>query len=197
MNDQLLPKAKRREIVVQELPDELMIYDLETDRGFCLNQTARVIFEQCDGESTCRESIEVISGKLGVKIDESILWSTIQKFHQAGLLEPDTTLNSVPRILRRDLIKSAASLTIAMPLIASIVAPAAVNAQSIVCVPPGGNCLVDIITNTNNCCPGATCTVNVGGVCCLILTATCDVNNDFCCPFTQCDIDTNKCVVPV
>jgi hypothetical protein len=46
-----LPKARRNKLVIQELPDEVLVYDQERDKAHCLNQTAALVWKQCDGRT--------------------------------------------------------------------------------------------------------------------------------------------------
>ena len=46
MNEYFLPTARKNDLVIQELPDELLIYDLSRNKALCLNQTAKLIVEE-------------------------------------------------------------------------------------------------------------------------------------------------------
>ncbi len=35
------PSARRKDLIIEELPDEVLVYDLNTDRAHCLNKTQR------------------------------------------------------------------------------------------------------------------------------------------------------------
>ena len=39
------PRARTEGLVVTELPDELLVYDLERHRAYCLNPTAALVFK--------------------------------------------------------------------------------------------------------------------------------------------------------
>ena len=39
------PRARTEGLVVTELPDELLVYDLERHRAHCLNPTAALVFK--------------------------------------------------------------------------------------------------------------------------------------------------------
>jgi hypothetical protein len=38
--------------VIQELPDETLVYDLQRNRAHCLNRTAALVWRHCDGQAT-------------------------------------------------------------------------------------------------------------------------------------------------
>src|SRR5437764_271711 len=46
------PAARSEDLVVEELGDELLVYDLTHDRAHSLSATAALVWRSCDGEST-------------------------------------------------------------------------------------------------------------------------------------------------
>ena len=46
------PLARREGLVIRELADEVLVYDLDRDRAHCLNQTAAFIWQCCDGRTS-------------------------------------------------------------------------------------------------------------------------------------------------
>ena len=46
------PFARKREghLVIDELPDEVLVYDLDRHKAHCLNQTAALVWQHCDGK---------------------------------------------------------------------------------------------------------------------------------------------------
>ena len=46
------PKARQNDLVVQEVFDELVIYDLERNQVHSLNPTAALVWQQCDGQTS-------------------------------------------------------------------------------------------------------------------------------------------------
>ena len=59
-----LPKAKTSEILVQELENELLVYDLKTNKAFCLNETSAIVFQLCDGTKTVAEISQMLNQNL-------------------------------------------------------------------------------------------------------------------------------------
>ncbi len=197
MNKYFLPVARKRNLVVQELPDELLVYDLDKNKAICLNQTAKLILEQCDGTTSLEEAKNNINQKLKAKIDNEIFWVGLEQLKKNRLLDESQPIPEIPKVSRRDLMRSGLAVSIALPLITSLIAPSAINAQSVaVCTPSGGACFTDL-NGMDNCCIDNSCTMSVNGVCCIIgnnQTQLCDPNNDFCCPGTACDGNTGVCV---
>ena len=50
-----LPEARREDIVVQELPDETLVYDLKRHKALCLNRAAGLVWKHCDGRTSVAE----------------------------------------------------------------------------------------------------------------------------------------------
>lgn len=51
------PKARNKNIVVQLLNKETLIYDLIDNKAFCLNETSSIVFNACDGKTSFDELI--------------------------------------------------------------------------------------------------------------------------------------------
>lgn len=49
------PEARHSNIVVRELEDELLIYDLLIHKAYCLNQTSAMVYRLCDGKSSVQK----------------------------------------------------------------------------------------------------------------------------------------------
>jgi len=141
------PQARKERLLVEELDDELLIYDLDRHKAHCLNLTAALIWIRCDGKTSAREMARSLERELDTFVEEEIVWQGIKQLEKARLL-----INSNHRTesaSRRDVIRKAGAVaTVALPFITSIVAPRSVEAGS--CVALG-----DIGCNTNRpCCAG-------------------------------------------
>ena len=133
MNDSpvLTPKARTDQLIIKELPDETLVYDRETDKAHCLNRTAATVWKNCDGQT----SVKDISASLGVgseaPVDEEIVWLALQQLEQFKLLEqapnPPQTFAGMTR---RQLMRNLGVAAVALPVVVSIVAPMAAEAQS-------------------------------------------------------------------
>ncbi len=82
---------KRREgLIERELPEELILYDPETDRAFLLNHTSAAIWDLCDGESALRQIVEQIAPCFSAPLEKVVedVKATIERFHRDRLLVP-------------------------------------------------------------------------------------------------------------
>ena len=56
----LLPRARQEELVVEELPDETLVYDLKRHKAHCLNRAAALVWQHCDGRTTSSDMAEIL-----------------------------------------------------------------------------------------------------------------------------------------
>src|SRR5262249_57163726 len=49
------PEKRREGLVVKELPEEILVYDLERHKAHCLNPAAAVVFKHSNGERSVAE----------------------------------------------------------------------------------------------------------------------------------------------
>jgi hypothetical protein len=127
-----LPVARRRNLIVKELPDETLIYDLDSDQAHCLNQTAALVWKNCDGSRSARDLAALLSAHLGTVLPEAVVWVALDQLQQFKLLsEPVSRPTHLAAISRRQLIRTLGiAAAISIPAITSIVAPTPAQAAS-------------------------------------------------------------------
>lgn len=69
-----LPRARRENLVIRELPDELLVYDLDKDDGHCLNWTAAFVWKHCDGRTSVPEIARRLGQESRSEINEKVIW---------------------------------------------------------------------------------------------------------------------------
>lgn len=138
-----LPLARRRQIIVKQLPDELLIYDLDSNRAHSLNESAAAIWNLCDG----RTSVTEIAKQCRVKQD--LVWMALDQFNRDQLLEEKVSPPPVASgLTRREAVRRIGlGAAIAIPVVVSITAPT--PAQAATCRPSGSAC-----TTSAQCCSG-------------------------------------------
>lgn len=115
-----LPLARSVNIVLQETGNELLVYDLRINKAYCLNETARMIFNLCDGHKTISEISYVVSRKLKTPVVEELVLLTINDLKNNGLIEDtyDQSSQLLPEKNRREIIKRVGLASmVALPLI--------------------------------------------------------------------------------
>jgi hypothetical protein len=161
----LLPVARTKDLIVNELPDEVLVYDLTRHKAHCLNQTAAQIWHLCNGQRTVPEITRTLAQELDRPVDEEVVWLGLGQLSKSCLLEqalgkPDATSRLSRRTAIRRLGMAAA---IALPLVISVVAPSAVNAAT--CVPSGGT-FTTSIANCSTATQASTCSSATATRCC-------------------------------
>jgi len=157
---QKMPQARRSGLIVQEVDSEILIYDQETNKAHCLNQTAAKVWNYCDGETTLADACSALSRDLETPIDEKLIWYAVDQFSKDNLLEKGFKLPAfiIPGMNRRQMVRTLGlAAVVAVPLVTSIVAPTPVQAAT--CLPPGQPC-----TSSAQCCTG-TCDTGGTGLC--------------------------------
>jgi hypothetical protein len=138
-----LPLARQRNLIVRELPDEVLVYDLDTDRAYCLNRTAALIWKNCAGKKSAREIALLLEQESKSPVSEQVVMLGLEELAASDLLKEGTWRGLQPGGLsRRQLMKRLGlAATLGLPLITSVIAPTAAQAQTIVvdpCAVPEG-----------------------------------------------------------
>jgi hypothetical protein len=119
------PQARVERLVVQELPDEVLVYDLDRHRAHSLNRAAALVWRQCDGRTSVTEMATTLQRELGVPLGEEAVWLALERLGKAHLLQERLALPaSVPTASRRALMRTLA-MGGGLALVTSIVAPEA------------------------------------------------------------------------
>ena len=148
-NHQIKPRARKQGLVVQALPEETLVYDLDRDRAHCLNQTASLVWERCDGRTTTKEIALSLAKSMKLPVNEQIVWLALDQLNRNHLLSEESFIpKTVAGMNRREVVRALGiTAAVAIPMVASIVAPTPARASS--CVQPGQPC-----TSSAQCCTG-------------------------------------------
>jgi hypothetical protein len=145
-----MPQARRSGLIIQEVDSEILIYDQETNKAHCLNQTAASVWKYCDGETTLAHVCSALSRDLETTVDEKLVWYAVDQFSKDNLLEKplEPPAFVMAGMNRRQLVRTLGlAAVVALPLVTSIVAPTPVQAAT--CLPPNQPC-----TTSAQCCKG-------------------------------------------
>jgi hypothetical protein len=126
------PKSRDTELVVQELKDEVLVFDLHTNKAYCLNPTSTMIWNLCNGQSSVSDITEQLSKKLTQPVTDELVWLALDQFKKDDLLSngKDLEINFAGLSRRQVIRKIGFTSMLALPVISSLVAPTAVMAQS-------------------------------------------------------------------
>lgn len=121
----LLPKARSKNIIVQELEKELLIYDSKIDKAYNLNETSMIVFNACNGKTTF-ESL-----KHKHKFTDDLIFFALDELSRKDLLE-DKVVSPFDGMNRREIIRKVGFASfVALPVISSLIAPTSAQASSV------------------------------------------------------------------
>ena len=157
MDNSHFPTARKTDLVVQEMPDELLIYDTKNNKAHCLNSTAAFVWKSSDGHRSAADIAGLFQVEADGKMSENMVWLALDQLNECDLLDPE--IKSVfAGQSRRDVIKKIGfASVIALPVVASLVAPKnALAASSCACVAPG-DCIIQTACPSTINCNGGLC----------------------------------------
>lgn len=148
-NDEaILPAARTEDLIVQEMADEVLVYDQRRHQAHCLNETAARVWRGLDGQSTAGQVAARLSRQQGVDVSAAVVELAVDQLRRSGLLNGPLAENPTSGVSRRAMLKRVGiGAAVALPVVASVVAPRA--AQAATCLPATSAC-----TTSSQCCSG-------------------------------------------
>lgn len=150
----LEPLARKEGLIVQQMPDEVLVYDLAGHKAHCLNRTAALVWQNCDGKTSVSQIAEKLEKEFNTWVGDDVVYLALDQLDKDQLLEKHVMLpGEMAHVSRRELMRRVGLATvIALPVVASIIAPTA--AQAVTCIASGQPCSPTVV-----CCSTlATCT---------------------------------------
>jgi hypothetical protein len=156
-----LPLARTDQLVVRELPDELLVYDLDRHKAHCLNKASAIVWKHCDGKMTVSEMTRLLERELATLVDDDVVWLALGQLRRFHLLEEESETILGRKVTRRDLVRKYLPAALALPVILSISSPTSAQAVSGPCAAlnnrPNGCACASFTECQSNCC------TNLGG----------------------------------
>jgi hypothetical protein len=144
-----------RNVIVQDVFGEMLIYDLERNIVRRLNSIAAAIWKQCDGHKNVAQIVGSVAPQLEAQVDERVVRLALHRFSRAHLLDGPAPEARRPRgVSRREWIKRMGIA--AVPVVTSMAVPTAAQAAS--CLQVGQAC-----SSNSQCCSGI-CLPPVAGI---------------------------------
>ncbi len=81
--------VQKQGITIQQLGDELILYDTQNKTTHVLNPTARLIWELCDGKQTMKDMERTVRAHFSVSIGHDLardIQQTVKGLREKGLL---------------------------------------------------------------------------------------------------------------
>ncbi len=154
----MVPLKRTTNLTVQQLADETLVYDRKRHTAHCLNRTAALVWQWCDGHTSVEELAARLGRELGQPVDEQVVRFALDRLARARLLDEPLSQETAARLSRRDWLRKFGVAAAVVPAVMTIRAPTAQASGS--CIPCGSS-----IRCTNNalpCCPGCTCKAGRG-----------------------------------
>jgi hypothetical protein len=168
MTAEFKPKSKQSDLIIQELPDELLICNLTTNKITSLNQTAAAVWYVCNGVNSIDDIRQIVSHKLNFTVQEEIILLALKELNKAKLMIDNQKIESLTSSLsRREILKKIGiSSTAVIPILFSILSPIPTAAQSNSCRAIGDTCAVSAECCSTYCddCFTGTCQPPPGGL---------------------------------
>ena len=153
------PKARKEKLIVKELADETLVYDRESDKAHCLNQTAASVWKHCDGSTTVSELAALLEAETNAAVPDEVVWLALDQLEKFALLDetPEKPFQFAG-MNRRELVRRIGIGVLALPLIVSIAAPPASaqasNPSLNICCGNPGDCIAPLTCKQSPTCIG-------------------------------------------
>lgn len=146
------PMARQKDLVIQEMPDEVLVYDMNTNKAHCLNPSAAFIWKACNGNNSVTDIVNQFESAGKGQVTEDFVWLAIDQLYENALLEGEITPKFAGQSRRQVIKKIGLASMVAVPVIASLLAPkSALAAGSCDCVNPAGCAGRTGCPSTTNC----------------------------------------------
>ncbi len=131
-----MPNPKQSATVhVEQLSDELCIYNWQRKEVHALNPTAALVWQHCDGQTSPEQIAQVLQAALNVPNAEELVWLTLSQLENTHLLAEAVVKPAHHNLLPRRAFLKLGIAAALLPVVHSIVAPTPVAAQSPVPTP--------------------------------------------------------------
>jgi hypothetical protein len=203
------PLARTDQLVIQELPDETLVFDQRSHKAHCLNRTTALVWKHCDGKTDPADLALLFECEPHAGV---LVQLALEQLASRDLLQTAVERGSpAQRRSRREVLKQLAAAAVTLPVILTVAAPRANAAGSPVtcngkadetscgssgqqcckgaCISPGA--LQSSCTAACQCPNGIPCSL---GKCCLPEGAPCTTSKQCC--SNSCDATSLTCFIP-
>lgn len=157
MKNTQVPVARKEGLVIQEMPEEVLVYDLETNKAHCLNRTAAFVWKSCDGRNSVADITELVGSDSGGAVPEDLVWLAIDQLSEKNLLAHSLKADFKGSTRREVIKKIGLAAVIAVPLVASLTAPTSVLAATSCTCGTIGDCQAQGTACGQTACTNGTC----------------------------------------
>src|SRR4051794_27034335 len=119
--------ARTDDLVIQNVDDEILVYDRRTDTAHCLTSFAASIWRRCDGGADLQELIASTELPAGHEDAEAAVLLALSELSEKGLLESSA---SSPGVSRRQALGRMAGVGLAAASVPFVVSAAVPTAEA-------------------------------------------------------------------
>jgi hypothetical protein len=114
---------RTRRVLVEELGDEVVLYDLDDDRAHLLSPNVARVWHAADGTRTVRHLRSAVVAETPAQ-SEFIVWDALEQLAAASMIQGSLIMPGRPGgMTRRTILKRLALTAVAIPVITTIVSP--------------------------------------------------------------------------
>ena len=134
------PVARDKDLVIQKLNDEIVVYDLETNNALYLNETSAMIWNLCDGSRSVADIRKELKEQFDTVVSSDFVNFAIYQLRKDKLLSGDDGIDRyLKKFSGRWAIKEIGrGSLVALPSITSVIAPTAIAASCLTVPPQAG-----------------------------------------------------------
>jgi hypothetical protein len=122
----VVPQARRDGLIVETLPDEVLVYDTERHKAHCLNRTAAAVWRHSDGQTSVAELMRRLDREGMGPGAGQVVWTALEQLGQAHLLVKRVDRPAPGgRLSRREALRLLGAAAVTVPLVTTITAPPA------------------------------------------------------------------------
>jgi hypothetical protein len=128
------PAARDEGLLIENVADEVVVYDVEGKEAHCLSALPAVVFMNCDGRTSLADLADVAGKKLGRTVSTEDVQDVLTELQNRDLLT--ARADGMGAMTRRSMLRKSAiagGVVTAAPLISSVFAPPALAANSATC----------------------------------------------------------------
>ncbi len=129
----MYPQSRTEGILLEQLDEELVVYDQENHQAHRLNATAARVWRLCDGRTGVPELAAALADEGNASADEQVVWLALAQLGEADLLVESEAPAAAEALTRREAMQrvaKVAGIALLFPVVSTISAPTPADAQS-------------------------------------------------------------------
>jgi Coenzyme PQQ synthesis protein D (PqqD) len=128
------PVSRTEGVITEDVGDELLVYDTDSDQACRLNRSAALVWQNCDGHRTVGDLAEMLRAELGDVTGEDMVVVALDHLAEHGLVDGyERREASAARVSRRRFMRRVGvvgATAMAVPVVHSLAVPRPAAAAS-------------------------------------------------------------------